>query len=78
MSVINEKQCQIYACQNEKIDPIVAIEIVIGSASQYVEVCEFHRKMFQETPNELLNIGFTYRREVEVRPTPAVPTAPEE
>lgn len=67
----NTLECDIYGCRNFKVSDS-EVAIMIGETPVYISVCQFHLDYVNTTDPGLYEVGYTYRREVELRPIPAV------
>ncbi len=76
MEELDLDECSVFGCRRDKVNNSF-IDILIGEENVRIEpICLTHIEYFQNTAPELYDIGWTYRREVEVRPHPAVPSPP--
>lgn len=65
--------CQIFGCLNSYRDGgYITLEFPELEVTKTPLVCQMHQQMLTETP-ELYDVSLTYRRDIEVRPKPAIP-----
>jgi hypothetical protein len=71
------EECDIYGCRNSKLDQ-EPTSMTIGEETIELQLCDFHFDFLEQADPGLYDIGFTYRRDVEIRLKPVSSTPPSE
>ena len=72
--------CEVYG-DNRPYKPGATVTLTIDEEEVVLKVCDAHQAFFEDFQADLFHVGFTFTREVEIRPVgqhPAAPEVPEE
>jgi hypothetical protein len=72
------EECDIYGCRNKKLPGEQSVTVTIGEETVELHLCDFHFDFLEQADPGLYDIGFTYRRDVEIRLKPVSSTPPSE